>query len=340
MLNVGFLTPSLALGGAEIWIETLAERLQRCRPVGCVLTNAACCDPGLRRRVEAIMPVHVASRERSAADLTAQLSETANVLIAWGLPSLPLLTAGLRSLVIEVAHSDISWPSQAALLKASASKASVRVGVSRAAGQAWTIYNGASLSRVEAGRRRGDVRAELGILPRERLALFVGRLEPVKAPHRLVRAISLLDDWKAVFVGGGALRDDLRDFSADYAPGRCLFQPPTQNVGDFYRAADVFCLNSHFEGFPLVLAEAWLSRIPTVTTPFAFAAEMQDRHGNINTVAADTSAAAIAAAIETAATGVTVERAWRVASEDYTAAAFARRWDNFIVERFCEACNA
>jgi glycosyltransferase involved in cell wall biosynthesis len=103
----------------------------------------------------------------------------------------------------------------------------------------------------------------------------VGRIEPQKAPHVLLDALSalpedILDQLQIVWVGIGvdtALTDAVteRIRSAPLA-GRVSLLPPTRQIRSVYHAIDALVLPSRWEGFPNVLLEAMTDARPAVAT--------------------------------------------------------------------------
>ncbi|HZB51133.1 MAG TPA: glycosyltransferase, partial [Mycobacteriales bacterium] len=87
-----------------------------------------------------------------------------------------------------------------------------------------------------------------------------GRLDPAKGHDVLLRALAGLPGAEAVVYGEGAHRPQLEKLAAELGvadrvdlPGR------TAHVRDRLAAADVFCMPSRSEGFPLALVEAMLA---------------------------------------------------------------------------------
>jgi D-inositol-3-phosphate glycosyltransferase len=130
----------------------------------------------------------------------------------------------------------------------------------------------------EAGRR--SVRQRLGVAPDARLLLFVGRIQPLKAPDVLVRAAARLLARRpelrpslVVAVVGGPSGSGLRE------PESLLrlvgelgladvvrFEPPAaaDRLADWYRAADLVAVPSYSESFGLVALEAQACGTPVV----------------------------------------------------------------------------
>ena len=152
-------------------------------------------------------------------------------------------------------------------------------------GRIAVVHPGVDLGRfrpdargVEAGR--AAARARLG-LPRDALIpLFVGRIQPLKAPDVLLRAVARLLERRpwlreriVVPVVGGpsgsglARPEGLQKLAARL--GVCdvvLFRPPVgqDRLADWYRAASVLVMPSHSESFGLVAVEAQACGTPVI----------------------------------------------------------------------------
>lgn len=151
------------------------------------------------------------------------------------------------------------------------------------------IPNGVDATRFSpaSAEERWALRRRLN-LPLERpLILFVGVISPDKQPHVLLDAWLRLQSDPAlastlVFVGatdptlfelGDRLIDQLRATAqASGFVDRVLFIPPTNQIQDYFRAADVYAMPSLREGLPIALLEAMAcglacvaSRLPGAT---------------------------------------------------------------------------
>lgn len=123
-------------------------------------------------------------------------------------------------------------------------------------------------------------RSRLGIRPDALLLLFVGRIQPLKAPDVLIRAAAemLVRDpglrarLQVVICGGPsgtglaqptALIDLARSLGVDDI---VRFEPPSgrETLVDWYRAADIAVVPSHSESFGLVAVEAQACGTPVV----------------------------------------------------------------------------
>jgi D-inositol-3-phosphate glycosyltransferase len=140
-----------------------------------------------------------------------------------------------------------------------------------------TVYPGVDLSMFRPGE---GARRRLG-LPEDRLLLlFVGRIQPLKAPDVLIRAAArmveddpALRDRLLVAVVGGpsgsgrARPDELVELAAELGIADIVrFEPPCPRaeLADWYRAADVTVVPSHSESFGLVAVESQACGTPVV----------------------------------------------------------------------------
>jgi D-inositol-3-phosphate glycosyltransferase len=131
--------------------------------------------------------------------------------------------------------------------------------------------------------RPGDVaesRRRLGIHPANELLLYVGRIQPLKAPDMLLRAAALLvrrdgglrARLTVAVVGGpsgsGLERPDaLVKLAAELGISDLVrLQPPVprEELADWYRAATALVMPSHTESFGLVALEAQACGTPVV----------------------------------------------------------------------------
>jgi len=132
-------------------------------------------------------------------------------------------------------------------------------------------------SLADAGRDRGK-----NNLVDKRILLFVGRIQPLKAPDILVRAAarmvaddpSLRDELLVVICGGpsgnGLERPtSLIDLAQDLGIADIVrFEPPNdrETLVDWFRAADITVVPSYSESFGLVAAESQACGTPVVAS--------------------------------------------------------------------------
>ncbi|MHA6760992.1 D-inositol-3-phosphate glycosyltransferase [Streptacidiphilus sp. PAMC 29251] len=139
---------------------------------------------------------------------------------------------------------------------------------------------GDALSHSERESARAEIRARLG-LPRDAtVLLFAGRIQLLKAPHVLLRAVAVmllqdpsLRDRLVVPVVGGpsgsgmARPESLHKLAAQLGISDVVrFHPPVKQdeLADWYRAATALVMPSYSESFGLVALEAQACGTPVV----------------------------------------------------------------------------
>lgn len=99
--------------------------------------------------------------------------------------------------------------------------------------------------------------------------LAVGRLTHQKGFDLLLQAWKEIDsqfqNWRLLIVGEGEDRNLLEEYVLQNELRNSVsFVGKTDNIGEYYKQADIFCLSSRFEGFPMVLLETLAYGIPVV----------------------------------------------------------------------------
>ena len=141
------------------------------------------------------------------------------------------------------------------------------------------VHPGVDLDVFTATDRRG-ARVRVGVDQNAVVLLFVGRIQPLKAPDVLVRAAAellahdpgLADRLQVVIAGGpsgtGLERPHhLEELAASLGLSKTVtFIPPMQRttLADWYRSADVCVVPSYNESFGLVAVEAQACGTPVV----------------------------------------------------------------------------
>jgi D-inositol-3-phosphate glycosyltransferase len=139
-----------------------------------------------------------------------------------------------------------------------------------------TVAPGVDLEHFRPGTA-STARTRLGVPPDAVLLLFVGRLQPLKAPDVLLRAASELPahlrDRLVVAVVGGPSGNGQGEPASLRALATSLglpvrFEPPADRdrLRDWYVAADLVAVPSHNESFGLVALEAQACGTPVVAT--------------------------------------------------------------------------
>ena len=162
---------------------------------------------------------------------------------------------------------------------------------------AW-LY-GANLDRIEVippgvdltrfyPRSQLEARQRLGLDPDRRLILFVGRIEPLKGIDTLLQAIALLDkdetcelgcECLSVAIIGGDASVPLEQMTAEMKRLQLLRsalgieklvtflgKQGQDSLPDYYAAADMLVMPSHYESFGMVALEAMACGTPVIAS--------------------------------------------------------------------------
>lgn len=118
---------------------------------------------------------------------------------------------------------------------------------------------------------RTSARQELGVDPKTRLILYVGRIEPQKGFAELIEAFDRIHrdmpDVTLAIVGDGVWRKRADEAKARFGDRLLVVGgKPLSEIALWMSACDVFTLPSHAEGTPNVLLESLASGRPAVAT--------------------------------------------------------------------------
>ena len=134
------------------------------------------------------------------------------------------------------------------------------------------IPNGLNLEEFEISYTKQQCRKNLCLPMAAKIILFVGSLNPIKAPDVLIRSMkTVLDsipDAYLVIVGDGMMKQELTELAK-----KLSIEDSVQFTGfisrdksQYYKAADVFVLPSRRESFGNVLLEASASCLPVIVS--------------------------------------------------------------------------
>ncbi|NEB03854.1 D-inositol-3-phosphate glycosyltransferase [Streptomyces sp. SID13726] len=142
------------------------------------------------------------------------------------------------------------------------------------------VHPGVNLERFRPAGRTAAARARLGLPQDALIPLFAGRIQPLKAPDVLLRAVAVLLDERPdlrsrilVPVVGGlsgsglAKPEGLQKLASRLGIADVVrFQPPVgqEQLADWFRAASVLVMPSYSESFGLVAIEAQAAGTPVL----------------------------------------------------------------------------
>lgn len=132
------------------------------------------------------------------------------------------------------------------------------------------VPNGADGTLFRAVAKQ-EARSRLGLPAAEKILLFVGNLIPVKNVPLLLQAFAQISikDSRLCLVGDGKLKQTLKETAASMGIlERCHFagERPHEEIPLWMSAADCLVISSLSEGFPTVIPEAMLCRLPVLGT--------------------------------------------------------------------------
>jgi glycosyltransferase involved in cell wall biosynthesis len=115
--------------------------------------------------------------------------------------------------------------------------------------------------------------------------LFIGRLTKAKSLETLIEAISILRDENISLniVGDGDLMEKLRDLSKEFEVENLVnFLGESKNVDQYYLDSDIFVLPSIWEGFGIVILEAFRAKLAVIASNIDGPSELiEDYHNGL-----------------------------------------------------------
>lgn len=167
---------------------------------------------------------------------------------------------------------------------------------------------------------------------KEKLIIFVGRLEPVKGCDIFLRALALLrlDDFKLLVLGSGPQKKSLQSLSAGLGLKNLEFLGSVSDIQNYYKKAKIIVSSSRFEGLGNVLIESAFFDCIRVATPTAGALELLE-DGKNGFISSDFSEQALAKAILKAINAdESVLENTRAESEKFSLENIAKEWWELI----------
>ena len=167
---------------------------------------------------------------------------------------------------------------------------------------------------------------------KEKLIIFVGRLEYVKGCDIFLRALALLrlDDFKLLVLGSGSQKKSLQSLSAKLGLKNLEFLGSVSDIQNYYKKAKIIVSSSRFEGLGNVLIESAFFDCIRVATPTAGALELLE-DGKNGFISSDFSEQALAKAILKALSAdESVLENTRAESEKFRLENIAKEWWELI----------
>lgn len=167
---------------------------------------------------------------------------------------------------------------------------------------------------------------------KEKLIIFVGRLEYVKGCDIFLRALALLrlDDFKVLVLGSGSQKKSLQSLSEKLGLKNLEFLGSVSDIQNYYKKAKIIVSSSRFEGLGNALIESAFFDCIRVATPTAGALELLE-DGKNGFISSDFSEQALAKAILKALNAdESVLENTRAESEKFRLENIAKEWWELI----------
>lgn len=167
---------------------------------------------------------------------------------------------------------------------------------------------------------------------KEKLIIFVGRLEYVKGCDIFLRALALLglDDFKLLVLGDGSQKKNLQSLSEKLGLKNLEFLGSVSDIQNYYKKAKIIVSSSRFEGLGNALIESAFFDCIRVATPTAGAMELLE-DGKNGFISSDFSEQALAKAILKAINAdESVLENTRAESEKFSLENIAAKWWELI----------
>ena len=167
---------------------------------------------------------------------------------------------------------------------------------------------------------------------KEKLIIFVGRLEYVKGCDIFLRALALLrlDDFKVLVLGAGSQKKSLQSLSEKLGLKNLEFLGSVSDIQNYYKKAKIIVSSSRFEGLGNALIESAFFDWIRVATPTVGALELLE-DGKNGFISSDFSEQALAKAILKALNAdESVLENTRAESEKFRLENIAKKWWELI----------
>lgn len=364
-VKVGFLSPSLRMGGAERWMLGLARHCDpaRIKWVGTALTEWSREHTMMTREMNRYMPVYGTLVKADSLDNDHEfvrrpgpdastgisiVASQADVILTWVEGKLGIMLNYYRQnyalKVVAISHSN--WPQCMGSIQGDAD---FLTAVSREACNGYwpdgkcpieVIHNGVDIERAVPIIGRKAFREKFGLANGDIILTYIGRFSKEKNPLAAAMAAQYMGkQFKALYIGGGDTTAGYSDAEwlpqLDHvAPDQYVHTGKMDSVGDALAISNVLVNCSNNEGFCLSIVEAWLAGVPVVATSVGAIPELEAIYGPLVVTVpigcdAKTIADAVAVAMSSSWRSV-IDKARNLAWNNFTAPAMAERWTNYL----------
>jgi glycosyltransferase involved in cell wall biosynthesis len=307
MMDIAFLTTSLARGGAETQLVRIAATLKRRgwrvgiltmlpsdhRPEEVARAAIPWVEyPGPPSRVPLRLACHLTRQlRRWRPPVLVTFNYPADVAgrICGRLAGVPCIVSGLGTALMQPPFREKVYRYTEPLITMTVSNSQAALDAMAARktltpSKTTIIHNGILLEDYPAAISREQARASLAVAGDPFLWVAVGNLRPAKDYPTLLEAAALCraqrPDFRLIIVGEGPDREALAARAAALALTDAVeFLGSRPDVPRILRAADAYVLSSAWEGSPNTLMEAMASNLPTVATDVGDVRDLVERSG-------------------------------------------------------------
>lgn len=136
------------------------------------------------------------------------------------------------------------------------------------------IYNGCDIQAFAFNEEsRLEYRKKMGILPKEKVIIFIGWMSKSKGVFELIDSFIKLNskypDLRLIFVGGGQELLAIENIISSNNLNKkvhIIDRQPQNEIAKYFRAADIYVLPTYYEGLPSTVLEAMACGLPVVAT--------------------------------------------------------------------------
>ena len=329
-LRVGMLLANWCMGGVERYHEAIYKWTSpRIEWSGLALPDGAPVYDASLKKLSRSMPVYLGD--------ASQLSRGSDIILTWAVADLQNHIGGFKGRVVAISHGDGDW--LRSRINQSWRRSTDFVAVSREASHAFpgevrsrvVIQSaGVEIDRISPSRSRHEIRQEWGVQSDQIAVGYVGRFSPEKNPLHVARIVGKLGGkYVAVYHGHNPWGEpEFKAEAAEISGGRVRFIPPSCHTGDVYAGVDKLVQASSAEGGPLVAIEAWATNTQLVTTDVGVISDDDELRAMSIVVPKNASLDEWCFAVE----NTTRWETRTIAAERYSAAAAARRWENYLCD--------
>lgn len=133
------------------------------------------------------------------------------------------------------------------------------------------LYN--AIPAAERLRSKREIKKELSLSENKMTLLFVGRLTKAKSVETFLKSIKLLsvkgysNKFEVLIVGDGRQKEVLKSLATELEINNIVrFEGEVLNVDEYFNAADLFILPSIWEGFGIVILEAFRAKAAVISS--------------------------------------------------------------------------